>query len=315
MRYKNDIVDFGEKVMNKFYSGYTAIIGLPNVGKSTLMNSILKNKISIVSDKAQTTRKNILGVLTDENSQIIFLDTPGIHKARNKLGEFMMKSVKNSLEDADIIVYVVDCTSKIGLIKILADANRTLSDPNNIKKILVLNKIDLISKRDLLLIIEKCSEIFESQIHEIVPVSAINCDGIDILIDLIKKSLKEGPKYYLDDDITNQTERNMVAEIVRESLICNLKYEIPFGIAVQVENFRKRDNAEIIDLEIKVYCEKDSHKRIIIGHNGEKLKKIGSESRKEIEILLKSKVYMILWVKVNHDWRNKTDKLRNLGYI
>lgn len=302
------------KIQSDFKSGYVAIVGAPNVGKSTIFNCILKHKIAITSPKSQTTRNKISGILTDEKHQIIFLDTPGAHKPKNKLSQYMLKSIKSALTDADVVVYVVDCTNY----RLNVDRKIINEESNNFKKrkcILVINKIDLINKENLLAIIANYKTEFGELFSEFIPISANKNDGIEILLDEIKQMLPIGPKYYPDDALTDQTERNIIAEIVRENLIIQLEDEIPFGTAVVIEKMSTRPDSNIIDLILTIYCERESHKSIIIGKNGQKLKSIATKSRQDIENFLNSKVFMDLWVKIRKDWRNNESQMRNLGYI
>ncbi|KPU27952.1 GTPase Era [Caloranaerobacter sp. TR13] len=292
-----------------YKSGFVSVIGRPNVGKSTLLNYIIGEKISIISNKPQTTRNKIQCVYTEDDYQVIFLDTPGIHKPKNKLGEYMVKVAKDTLNEVDVVVLMVDNSLKIG-----PGDNYILEQIKNIKtpKILLINKIDRIKSSDVELIIEnyKSLGIFE----DIIPISALNGAGIDKFLKAIKEYLPEGPKYFPEDMITDQPERLIIAEIIREKALHNLEQEVPHGIAVETDLVRKREDKDIIDVNATIYCERESHKGIIIGKGGKKLKAIGKEARIDIERLLGSKVYLDIWVKVKKDWREKENLLRQLGY-
>ncbi|KGG80160.1 GTPase Era [Caloranaerobacter azorensis H53214] len=292
-----------------YKSGFVSIIGRPNVGKSTLLNCIIGEKISIISNKPQTTRNKIQCVYTGNDYQIIFLDTPGIHKPKNKLGEYMVKVAKDTLSEVDVVVLMVDNSLKIG-----PGDKYILEQIKNIKtpKILLINKIDKIKSSDVDIIFEnyKSTGIFE----DIIPISALNGAGIDKFLKVIKEYLPEGPKYFPEDMITDQPERLIIAEIIREKALHNLEQEVPHGIAVETDLIRKRADKDIIDINATIYCERESHKGIIIGKGGKKLKVIGKEARMDIERLLGSKVYLDIWVKVKKDWREKENLLRQLGY-
>lgn len=292
---------------NSFKSGFAAIIGMPNVGKSTLLNALAGQKIAIISDKPQTTRNKILAIYTDEEYQIVFTDTPGIHRPHNKLGEFMVKVANESMNDMDIILFVVDVTKKIN------EAEREIA--KNIKKtgtktILVLNKVDAVKKDDLLPIIAEYSSL--NDFYSIVPMSAKTGDGVGILLEDMKKLLPEGPKFYYDDMVTDQPEKQIAAEIIREKILWFLDKEVPHGIAVEIEKMQELD--DITKIYAAIYCEKASHKGIIIGKNGEMLKKIGQKARADIEEMLDKKVYLELWVRVKDGWRNSEKMLKNFGF-
>lgn len=292
-----------------FKSGFVTIIGRPNVGKSTLINNIVGQKILIMSDKPQTTRNKIQTIYNDEKSQIVFLDTPGIHKPKNRLGEHMVKAAKDTLNEVDAIVFLVDESKNIGPgDRYILDLLEGVKTP----VILGINKIDITQPDTFKDIYEKYSEydVFD----EIIGLSAINGTNVDTLIDKIIDRLPEGPKYFPSDMITDQPERFIVSEIVREKLLHYLHEEVPHGVAVIVNFMRKREDQEIVDIDVTIYCERNSHKAIIIGKNGKKIKGVGKSARQEIENLLGSKVYMEIWVKVKKDWRDKENILRNLGY-
>lgn len=293
----------------KFKSGFVTIIGRPNVGKSTLINSIVGQKILIMSDKPQTTRNKIQTVYNAENSQIVFLDTPGIHKPKNKLGEHMVKSSKDTLKEVDVIIFLVDNSTTIGPgDKYILDSLKDVKTPI----ILGINKIDMIKPDDFKNLYDMYSQY--DFLSDIIGLSAINATNIDVLIKKITEKLPEGPQYFPTDMITDQPERFIISEIIREKLLHYLHEEVPHGVAVVINLIRKRENKDIIDIDATIYCERKSHKSIIIGKNGRKIKGVGKSSREEIERLLGSKVYMELWVKVKRDWRDNENILRNLGY-
>lgn len=292
-----------------YKSGFVTIIGRPNVGKSTLINNIVGQKILIMSDKPQTTRNKIQTIYNNENSQIVFLDTPGIHKPKNKLGEHMVKAAKETLNEVDVIVFLVDESRTVGpgdryILELLKDIKTPI--------ILGINKIDEITPDAFKAIYDTYKEfgIFE----DIMGLSAINGTNVDKLVKEIVTRLPEGPMYFPSDMITDQPERFVVSEIVREKLLHYLHEEVPHGVAVIVNYMRKREDKDIVDIDVTIYCERNSHKAIIIGKNGRKIKGVGKSAREEIERLLGSKVYMEIWVKVKKDWRDKENILRNLGY-
>lgn len=293
-----------------FKSGFVAIIGRPNVGKSTLLNQIIGEKISIVSNKAQTTRNTIKLILNDKDSQIIFLDTPGFQNPKNKLGEFLLKESESSKTGADIITVLTDISDSIGKMdsKILEGLKDT-----KIQKVLLINKIDLLeSKKDIDAIIA----MYESTgiFNKILPISALNNEGLNEYVSFIKDNLKEGPMYYPDDYITDLPEKFIAQEIIREKALIHLDEEIPHGIMVEIESFKERSDKNIIDIEATIYAEKDSHKGMVIGKNGAMLKKIGTDARLDLESFLDTKVNLKLWVKVDKNWREKERSLKNFGY-
>jgi len=294
---------------NTFKSGFVSLIGRPNVGKSTLMNCLVGEKIAIISNKPQTTRNKIQSILTRDDFQIVFIDTPGIHKPKSKLGEYMLKSAENALNEIDVILYLVEPEDKIG-----KGDKEIISKLQNINSpvFLIINKIDTVEKNELLKVIDRFRAMYDFK--EIIPVSAIKADNTNTLLDTIKNYLPDGPKYFPDDMITDQPERQITSEIIREKALQLLQEEIPHGIAVEIMSMKKRENKEIIDVEATVYCEKESHKGIIIGKKGAMLKEIGSKSRCDIERLLGSPVYLQLWVKVKKDWRDSNFLLKNFGY-
>ncbi|WP_130806635.1 GTPase Era [Senegalia massiliensis] len=293
----------------KFKSGFITIIGRPNVGKSTLLNNIIGEKISIISDKPQTTRNKIQFIHTTKTSQMIFVDTPGIHKPKNKLGEFMNKEVSLALEDMDVLVWIVDDSMEIGpgdsrILKSLEDIH--------MPKILVINKIDKLTNEEVDKLIEKYNS--KHNFEYIIPISAKKGKNVDTLIKNIERLLPEGPKYYPGDMITDQQERIIISEIVREKTLRYLNEEVPHGIAVETTMMKERKDKNIIDIHSTIYCEKDSHKGIIIGKGGRKLKGIGKSAREDIERFLNLKVNLQLWVKVNKNWREKENLVKRMGY-
>lgn len=293
----------------KFKSGFVTLIGRPNVGKSTLMNRLIGQKIAITSSKPQTTRNRIQTVYTDEDKQVIFLDTPGIHKAKNKLGEYMVTTAERTLSEVDVILWLVEPENYIGAGEqhILEMLKKT-STP----VILVINKIDKVKKEDIIVNINTYGK--EMNFSEIVPVSAKTGDNINELLNVIGKYLPEGPMYYDEDTITDQPERQICAELVREKALRFLSEEIPHGIAVTIEQMKERPNGRLIDIEATIICERESHKGIIIGKQGAMLKKIGTAAREEMEGLLACKVNLKLWVKVKKDWRDSDILMKNFGY-
>lgn len=295
---------------NKQYkSGFTTLIGRPNVGKSTLMNHLIGQKIAITSDKPQTTRNRIQTVYTGEEGQIIFLDTPGIHKAKNKLGEYMVSVAERTLNEVDVILWLVEPSTFIGAGEhYISEQLRKVKTP----VILVINKVDTVKKEEILKFIDAYKDIHD--FAEIIPVSALKGENTDDLLKAIYKHLPEGPQYYDEDTITDQPERQIVAELVREKALRMLDDEIPHGIAVGIDRMKERMDSDLIDIDATIVCERESHKGIIIGKNGEKLKRIGMAARKEIENLLDMRVNLKLWVKVKKDWRDSDFLLKNYGY-
>ena len=296
---------------NNFESGYVSVVGRPNVGKSTLLNAIIGEKISAISSKPQTTRQNITFIHTDDDSQIIFLDTPGIQRPKNKLGEFMLTESKESIDEADVITYIVDTSKKIG------KAERSIIDilkeyQGKLPIILLINKVDTIKKDELLEIISMYAD--EGIFNEIIPISAMKNDGVDIYIETLKKYLKPGPMYYPEDMITDKNERFIVAEIIREKGLRYLNEEVPHGLAISIEKFKKREDKNIYDIEANIYVERDSHKGILIGKGGSMLKRIGTEAREDAERLLDAKVNLQIWVKVEKNWRERDNLVKRFGY-
>lgn len=292
-----------------FKSGFVSIVGRPNVGKSTLMNSVVGEKIAIMSDKPQTTRNTIQAVYTDKECQMVFLDTPGIHKPKNKLGEFMVKSATDAFKNVDVVLYVVDESKKIGPgDRMIIENLRAIKTP----KILVLNKIDMLSEEELFDLIKMYDA--ENIFDEIVPISALKGKNTDRLLKVIERYLEEGPQYFPEYMITDQPERVLISELIREKVLHYVHDEIPHGVAVEIERMRKREDKDIIDISAVIYCERDSHKGIIIGKNGRKLKGIGKSAREEIELLLGSQINLQIWVKVKENWRNLQSFINNFGY-
>ena len=292
-----------------FKSGFVSIVGRPNVGKSTLMNSVVGEKIAIMSDKPQTTRNTIQAVYTDKECQMVFLDTPGIHKPKNKLGEFMVKSATDAFKNVDVVLYVVDESKKIGPgDRMIIESLRGIKTP----KILVLNKIDMLNEEELFDLIKMYDA--ENMFDDIVPISALKGKNTDRLLKVIEGYLEEGPQYFPEYMITDQPERVLVSELIREKVLHYVHDEIPHGVAVEIERMKKRKDKDIIDISAVIYCERDSHKGIIIGKNGRKLKGIGKSAREEIELLLGSQINLQVWVKVKENWRNLQSFINNFGY-
>ncbi|MBR5155765.1 MAG: GTPase Era [Clostridia bacterium] len=291
-------------------SGFVAITGRPNAGKSTLMNRIIGEKVAIVSNKPQTTRTKIVGVHTTEDSQIVFIDTPGIHKPHNKLGERMEKYIYTATQEIDVLLYVVDCNLHENEYAKEQAALEGLKK-SDVPVILVVNKVDTVEKVKVLPVIDRLSGLYN--FAGIVPLSARMGDNVDALVDEIEKYLEEGPQFFPGDLITDQPERQIVAEYIREKALRLLNQEIPHGVAVEIEKMRKKESGTY-EILAAIYCERQSHKAIIIGKKGEKLKDIGSRARQDIERFLGAKVYLELWVKVKEDWRNKEAFMNNIGF-
>ena len=292
-----------------FKSGFVAIIGRPNVGKSTLMNHLIGQKIAITSKKPQTTRNKIQTVYTCEDGQIIFLDTPGIHKAKNKLGEYMVNVAEQTLKDVDVILWLVEPTTYIGAgEKHIADQLQKTSLP----VILVINKVDTVKKEDILQVIDNYRKLYD--FAEIIPASALRGQNTKDIVNSLFKYMPYGPMFYDEDTVTDQPQRQIVAEIIREKALHALDEEIPHGIAVTIEKMRERKGQHIVDIEATIICERDSHKGIIIGKQGSMLKKIGSNARFEIEKMLEERVNLKIWVKVKKDWRDSDTLMKNFGY-
>ncbi len=296
--------------MNKIIkSGFVSIVGKPNVGKSTLLNKLIGEKVAIVTHKPQTTRNSITAILNTENSQIVFIDTPGMHRPKTKLGEIMVKSFGKAISDNDIVLFVVEPTNKLQGVNLhIIERFKAL----NQKVILIINKIDTVSKEKLILAISAYKELYE--FVSIIPICALDGDGVKIIISEIEKLLEIGPMYFPLDMYTDQPEKQIVAEIIREKALKSLDDEIPHGIAVEIDKFKERENKKILDICAIIYCEKDTHKAIIIGKKGATLKIIASRARQDMEVFFGCKVYLQCWVKVKDDWRNNGGLLRNFGY-
>lgn len=294
---------------NNFKSGFVAIVGRPNVGKSTLMNSVIGQKIAIMSSKAQTTRKRISTVYTCDEGQIVFLDTPGMNRSRNKLGDFMNTEILGGLSDADLILWIVEAGEK------LSEGEQTVMDKLSATGkpvILVVNKVDVHKEEEVAGTIDAFKDSFD--FTEIVPVSALRDKNREELIKTILKHLPEGPMYYDEETVTEETERDICAELIREQALRKLDKEIPHGIAVEIDSMKERPGGSITDIEATIICERDSHKGIIIGKGGAMLKNIGTGARIEMEKLLLTKVNLKLFVKVRREWRDNYNILKTLGY-
>ncbi len=290
-------------------SGFVTLIGRPNVGKSTLMNCLIGQKIAITSNKPQTTRNRIQTVYTDERGQIVFLDTPGIHKAKNKLGEYMVNVAENTLKEVDVILWLVEPTTFIGAgERHIAEQLQKVTTP----VILVINKVDTVKKEEILVFIDAYRKIYD--FAEIIPVSALKGTNTDDVVETIFKYLPYGPMFYDEDTVTDQPMRQIVAELIREKALRCLDEEIPHGIAVYIDTMKERKTGDIIDIEATIVCERESHKGIIIGKQGQMLKKIGTQARKEIENMMDIKINLKLWVKVRKEWRDSDVQLKNFGY-
>ena len=291
-----------------FKSGFVTIVGRPNVGKSTLLNEIMGEKLSIVSNKPQTTRNNIQTILTGENHQIVFVDTPGIHKPKHKLGEYMVNSAKESIKEVDLVLFLINPEEEIGRgDKFIIETLKNQKAPI----FLVVNKIDEFTQDRVAKTLQMYSQ--ELDFKEIIPISALKGKNVDRLVELMIDAMPEGPKYYPDDMITDVQERFVISEIIREKALRTLREEIPHGIAVDIIQMKQSPNGTW-HIEVDMLCEKDSHKGIIIGKNGQCLKKIGETARYEIERFLHSKVNLKIWVKVRKEWRDNQNLLKELGY-
>lgn len=292
-----------------YRSGFVTVIGRPNVGKSTLLNHIIGEKISIISDKPQTTRNKIQLVYTEEECQIVFLDTPGIQRPKNKLGEYMLRVSKSTLEEVDVVTFMVDESMETGrLDSYIIEQLEGIKTPI----LLLINKIDRSNRDKIDKLILKYEDM--NMFTDIISISAVNGTNIDRYIQAIKKLLPEGPQYFPEDMITDQPERLIISEIVREKALENLQEEVPHGIFVSIDSISERKDKELIDVHATIYCEKESHKGIIIGKRGQMLKEIGKTARFDIEKLLGSQVNLQLWVKVEKNWREKEGKVRYFGY-
>ncbi len=292
-----------------FRSGFVALVGRPNVGKSTLMNRMVGRKLAIMSDKPQTTRNKITAVLTTDGAQLVFIDTPGIHKPKHKLGEYMVNVAQNVFHEVDVVLFLVEAGEK----EVGAGDRYIIEQLKEIKTpvILVINKIDTVEKTVLLSLIDMYRQ--TCNFREIVPVSALDGENVDELVSVLTGLLPEGPQYYPDDMITDQPERMIIKEIIREKVLHLTRDEIPHSVAVEIEEIKQRQN-ELVYVRAVIFIERDSQKGIIVGKSGQMLKKIGALARGEIENLLGSKVYLDLWVKVKKDWRNSDNFLRDMGF-
>ncbi|MCL4537341.1 MAG: GTPase Era [Nitrospirae bacterium] len=291
----------------KFKSGYVSLTGRPNVGKSTLLNTILGEKVAIVSPKPQTTRNRIIGVKTLPDAQIVFIDTPGIHKPKHRLGELMVREARESVKEVDVILFMVEPEEPGSGDKFIIDILKDMGKP----VFLLINKVDTVKKPLVLPVIEAYSKLYPFK--EIMPISALAGDGIDILIKTIVDYLPEGPKYYPDDILTDQLERFMVSEIIREKIIHQTEDEIPYSVAIEINQWSEREDG-VVFIQANIYVEREGQKGIIIGKGGARLKTIGTNARLEIEKLLGTKVFLELWVKIKKDWRSSERILKELGF-
>ncbi len=291
-----------------YKSGFVSVIGRPNVGKSTLLNTITGQKIAIMSDKPQTTRNTIRGVITNKECQLILIDTPGIHKPKTKLGEYMVNVASETIKEVDLVLFLVEANAQPG-----AQDINIIQQLKQVKTpvFLILNKVDLVSKEKLLAIIDSYSKLMNFK--AIIPISALKNDGIDIILKEALDLIPEGPQFFSEDMLTDQPEKVIAAEMIREKVLLNLDDEVPHGVGVEVTSFKEREDG-LINIQATIYCEKSTHKGIIIGKQGNMLKKIGSAARYEIERLLDTKIFLELWVKVKPDWRNSDNMLKTLGY-
>ncbi len=292
-----------------YKSGFATLIGRPNVGKSTLMNHLIGQKIAITSNKPQTTRNRIQTVYTDDRGQIVFLDTPGIHKAKNKLGEYMVKAAESTFSGVDVILWLVEPTTFIG--KGEQHIARLLSGTKT-PVILIMNKIDTVEKERIAECMDAYRKIYP--FARMIPVSALRSRNLDQVISAVMEFLPYGPRYYDEDTITDQPQRQIAAELIREKALRLLEEEIPHGVAVAIDNMKERPDGSIMDIDATIICEKDSHKGIIIGKGGAMLRRIGTQARREIENMLGMQVNLQLWVKVKKDWRDSDYLVRNFGY-
>ena len=286
-----------------------SLVGRPNIGKSTLMNRLIGEKIAIISNKPQTTRNRVQSILTKDDFQIVFIDTPGIHRPRHKLGEYMVKSAETTLNEVDAVLMLIEPSDKI------LEADRLIIEKfAKVKSpvILVINKIDTVERERVFKVIDEYRKLYD--FAEIVPISAFEGTNTDELLSVIRKYLPEGPQYFPSDMVTDQPERQIASEIIREKALRLLEDEIPHGIAVEITEMKKRKEGNLVDVRATIFCEKDSHKGIIIGKHGDMLKKIGTKARGDIERLLGSPIYLELWVKVKKDWRDSDFLLKNFGY-
>ncbi|MDM5359763.1 GTPase Era [Peribacillus sp. RS7] len=300
---------FDDTQVKGYKSGFISIIGRPNVGKSTFLNRVIGQKIAIMSDKPQTTRNKVQGVLTQNDSQMIFIDTPGIHKPKHKLGDFMMKVATNTLKEVDLILFMINATEGYGRgDEFIIEKLQSVKTP----VFLVVNKIDAMHPDDLLPIIEKYQQLYP--FAAVVPISALEGNNVETLLAQIKEHLPEGPQFYPADQVTDHPERFIISELVREKVLHLTREEIPHSVAVVIDSIKKMDNSDTINVMATIVVERDSQKGIVIGKQGKMLKEVGSRARVDIENLLGSKVFLELWVKVQKDWRNKASQLRDYGF-
>ncbi|MGG3557352.1 GTPase Era [Peribacillus frigoritolerans] len=300
---------FDDTQVKGYKSGFISIIGRPNVGKSTFLNRVIGQKIAIMSDKPQTTRNKVQGVLTQNDSQMIFIDTPGNHKPKHKLGDFMMKVATNTLKEVDLILFMINATEGYGRgDEFIIEKLQSVKTP----VFLVVNKIDAMHPDDLLPIIEKYQQLYP--FAAVVPISALEGNNVDTLLEQIKEHLPEGPQFYPADQVTDHPERFIISELVREKVLHLTREEIPHSVAVVIDSIKKMDNSDTINVMATIVVERDSQKGIVIGKQGKMLKEVGSRARVDIENLLGSKVFLELWVKVQKDWRNKASQLRDYGF-
>lgn len=294
---------------DSYKSGFVSIIGRPNVGKSTLMNHLVGQKIAIMSNKPQTTRNKIHTIISSEKGQIIFIDTPGIHQPKSKLGDFMNNEAKGSIRDVDVIMWLVEPDTRIGpgdrhILELLEKSDAPV--------ILVINKIDTVPKEDILTVIATYKDAYDFE--EIIPISALKGENTEHLTDVLYGHMEEGPQFYPDDMITDQPERQIMAELIREKVLHLMEQEIPHGIAVVIDQIEKSKNGKTLHVDATIICEKDSHKGMVIGKQGSMLKEIGTRARKDIEHLLGSKVNLKIWVRVKKNWRDSDYLLKNFGF-
>lgn len=293
----------------KFKSGFISIIGRPNVGKSTFLNHVVGQKIAIMSDKPQTTRNKVQGVVTTDDAQMIYIDTPGIHKPKHRLGDFMVKVARNTLGEVDVILFMVNAEQKIGPgDRFIIDMLKNTKTP----VFLIINKIDLVHPEELLETIVSYQE--EYDFAEVVPISALKGNNTDALLETLKKYLPEGPKYYPDEQVTDHPERFIISEFIREKVLHLTREEIPHSVAVVIEQIEREKDRDMINVMATIVVDRDSQKGIVIGKRGALLKQVGTEARKDIEMLLGSKVFLELWVKVQKDWRNRPTRLKEFGF-
>ncbi|MBM7691800.1 GTP-binding protein Era [Peribacillus deserti] len=301
--------NMNENTSKNYKSGFISIIGRPNVGKSTYLNRVIGQKIAIMSDKPQTTRNKVQGVLTLNDAQMIFIDTPGIHKPKHKLGDFMMKVAQNTLKGVDLVLFMINAEEGFGRgDEFIIEKLKTITTP----VFLVINKIDQIHPDELMPLIETYSS--KLQFKEVVPISALQGNNVDTLLNQIKEFLPEGPQYYPADQVTDHPERFIISELIREKALHLTREEIPHSIAVVIDSIKREENSETVHVMATVIVERDSQKGIVIGKQGKMLKEIGQRARLDIENLLGSKVFLELWVKVQKDWRNKAGQLRDYGF-